>query len=106
MSEKPFGLLLDTVNAELSFDGFLEKLQVEHIPYVLLTNETGGPLRLWFMDTFYVDLPPDRYTDTVIIDWAVVLEQDGKSLRQCRVKPTHDSQWETFEFTRKQGEDQ
>jgi len=100
MTESPFGMLFHTSPEELTYRS---NANVEPGAYEL-TCEGDGPLRLWFMDKFYVDLP-EWYTDTVIIDWAVVMASDGEELGVCRVKPTHDSQYENLLMTRK-GEDQ
>ena len=75
------------------------------IPYsVTLRNTEGEGLRFWLNGQFYVDLPEERYTDTVVIDWAAAEEWEegpmaGCFLAQCRVRPP-DGEWELLRMKR------
>lgn len=47
----------------------------EMAPCKLMVENSGDPpLRLSFNDRFYVDLPEDRYTDAVVVDWVIAKE--------------------------------
>lgn len=62
-------------------------------------------LRLGFGE-FYVDLPKDRYTDSVQVDWIQAKEWidgpwAGRFVAQCRVRPNSDMDWELFVMDKK-----
>lgn len=82
---EPFGCGIDCVAP-----GEFSNLQY---PYTIkIENPDGESLRLWLNDQFYVDLPEDRYMDSVEVDWMLAKEwQDGplagRYTAQCRVRP-------------------
>jgi len=75
-----------------------------NLPYtytIKVEHSEGEPLQLWLTDQFYVDLPEDRYKDSVDIDWAVAKEWvdgpwAGRFVAQCRVRPNSSMDWELF----------
>ena len=74
------------------------------IPYkIALYNPGDEPLRLWFNGRFCVDLPPERYTDTVTIDWVFAKEDEDRYVANCRVRPSDDAPWEVLPMKRVRG---
>ncbi len=70
---------------------------------IMLDGGTAtGPLRLWLNDRFYIDLPEERYTDTVCVDWMKGEESvDGaRYYAQCRVCPEFGEPWEILPMKR------
>lgn len=73
------------------------------LPIIPKSNEMDDEedgLRLWFRE-FYVDLPKDRYIDSVEVDWAQAKEWTegpwaGRFVAQCRVRPNSSMDWELF----------
>jgi len=75
-------------------------------PYKLELHGPGeGPLRLWLASRFYVDLPEERYTDAVCVDWVVAEELCGSNryYAECCVCPELGEPWEVFRMRRING---
>lgn len=70
---------------------------------ITLDNTGDGPLQLWFNDRFYVDLPKERYTDSVCVDWVKAKEWDDKYTAECRVCPDFGEPWEVLPMKRVDG---
>jgi hypothetical protein len=66
----------------------------------MVSNPSEGPLQLWVHDRFYVDLPEDRYKDTVVIDWVFAKETENGYLAKCRVCPDCGEPWEILPMKR------
>ena len=67
-------------------------------------QETGC-LQLWLGNQFYINLPKDRYTDSVDVDWVMAKEWkdgpwEGRFVAQCRVRPNPSMNWELFVMER------
>lgn len=96
---------LSTFSTDISFE-FLDLLP--SLPYKATLDKTGdGPLQLWLGDRFYVDLPEERYTDTVYVDWMVAKEAaEGEGdwyVAKCRVCPDFGEPWEVLPMKRVNG---
>lgn len=65
-----------------------------------LINPGDGPLQFRLNGRFYVDLPGDRYKDTVDVDWAVAQEWEHLYVAECRVRPGPGQPWEKFPMKR------
>ena len=69
-------------------------------PYTFALHDQGnGPLRLYLTDRFYVDLP-DRYVDTVCVDYAIAKEWENSYDAECRVCPRLGDPWEVLPMKR------
>lgn len=70
---------------------------------IMLSNFCGEPLRLWLNRRFYVDLPENRYTDTVCVDWIFAKERKNLYVARCRVCPELGEPWEVLSMKRVDG---
>jgi hypothetical protein len=74
----------------------------EMIYLVKRPNPNGEQLRL-VLDEYCVDLPEDRYTDSVDVDWAYAKDCDIPHEARCRVRPNPESPWEELPLKRVDG---
>ncbi len=70
---------------------------------IVQRNLDDEPLRLWYTGRFYVDLPEDRYTDSVCVDWVVAQEWGHLYVARCKVCPNLGEPWEEFPMKRADG---
>ena len=76
----------------------------DNAPITLDNTSDSGPLRLWLNDRFYVDLPKDRYVDSVCVDYALAREWENLYDAECRVCPEFGKPWEVLPMKRIDGE--